>query len=391
MSFLSDLAHGNFGSLGSDIRDAPSSLASHPSQLYETLGGVAALATGGLALGGLAGLGGGELALGGLGEIGTGAAGEGGGILTGGAALGLDQGALTAVPGSVAGASPFDIGAAGIDQYLNPAAAGITGSGIEGGIPSGFLAGSGITDVGALPGTTGLEGSLAGGVQPVTAGGVTGVSSSGTTLGGTTAAATGTGAPTSAWSQFANDPLGTLGNGAVKSVTSNPLGIGAGLAGLGYSIYAGQKTDKNVAALETQATLQAQQGQQLESYLQTGTLPPGLAAQMSQAVAANKARIISNYAAQGQSTDPTKNSALAQDLNSVDMQAQAMQGQIATQLLSSGQNAVNMSDQLYQSLAQIDMTQAQNMGKAIANFASSLAGKTNVSVGGAGVTLQQAA
>ena len=54
MSFLSDLVEGHFSNLGTDISHAGSSLMSHPSELYETLGGAAALATGGLALGALA-------------------------------------------------------------------------------------------------------------------------------------------------------------------------------------------------------------------------------------------------------------------------------------------------------------------------------------------------
>ena len=53
MSFFSDLFEGNFSNLGTDVTHAPESLANNPTELEETLGGVAALATGGLALGGL--------------------------------------------------------------------------------------------------------------------------------------------------------------------------------------------------------------------------------------------------------------------------------------------------------------------------------------------------
>ena len=71
MSFFSDLFEGNFSNLGTDVTHAPESLANNPTELEETLGGVAALATGGLALGGLGALGG---AAAGLGDIGAGAA-----------------------------------------------------------------------------------------------------------------------------------------------------------------------------------------------------------------------------------------------------------------------------------------------------------------------------
>ena len=44
MSFLTDLFEGNFGNLGTDITNAPSSLAAHPDQLAETIGAGALVA-----------------------------------------------------------------------------------------------------------------------------------------------------------------------------------------------------------------------------------------------------------------------------------------------------------------------------------------------------------
>jgi hypothetical protein len=55
MSFFTDLFEGNFGNLGNDITHAPSSLASHPDQLAETLGVVGLGVGGALGLGALAG------------------------------------------------------------------------------------------------------------------------------------------------------------------------------------------------------------------------------------------------------------------------------------------------------------------------------------------------
>jgi hypothetical protein len=73
MSFFSDLFEGNFSNLGTDITHAPSSLAAHPDQLAETLGG-AALLTGGALLGPdlIAGLGAGAA------DVGAGAAADAG-------------------------------------------------------------------------------------------------------------------------------------------------------------------------------------------------------------------------------------------------------------------------------------------------------------------------
>lgn len=109
MSFFSDLFEGNFGNLGTDITHAPSSLASHPDQLAETLGATA-LIGGGLffapEIGGALGLGGAEAAAGGglaadlgIGDIGAAAAADS----LGAGALGADVGAdaLAFAPESV--------------------------------------------------------------------------------------------------------------------------------------------------------------------------------------------------------------------------------------------------------------------------------------------------
>src|ERR1700678_1767961 len=127
MSFFSDLFEGNFSNLGTDVTHAPESLANNPTELEETLGGVGALATGGLALGGLGALGG---AAAGLGDIGAGAAeGAGSGILTGGDALGLSPDVFAA-GNAAAGAGGFGDVAAGAEtsgiDAINAAAPPIT-------------------------------------------------------------------------------------------------------------------------------------------------------------------------------------------------------------------------------------------------------------------------
>src|SRR5271154_3978359 len=121
MSFLTDLFEGHFSSLGTDITHAGSSLASHPDELAETLGGAAALATGGLALGG---------GLGALGGLFGGAADTG--ILTGGDALGISAGDFATA--SQAGEATLDATAG--DAGL-PAASSLTAGGpVAGGLPA---------------------------------------------------------------------------------------------------------------------------------------------------------------------------------------------------------------------------------------------------------------
>ena len=121
MSFFSDLFEGNFSNLGTDVTHAPESLANNPTELEETLGGVAALATGGLALGGLGALGG---AAAGLGDVGAGAAEGGAGALASGTASGADIAGTSALgfADATGDAGAGGAGAGAIDAALSPSA-----------------------------------------------------------------------------------------------------------------------------------------------------------------------------------------------------------------------------------------------------------------------------
>lgn len=167
------------------------------------------------------------------------------------------------------------------------------------------------------------------------------------------------------------------------SVMKNPLGLALSAGGLGYSVLAGQKQSAATKALEAQAAGQNATANQLSSYLTSGTLPPGLQASVDQATQSAKATAIANAAQQGLPTDPTQNSALAARLSQIDQQGPIVAAQIAQQLLQSGATYAGLSDQLYTQLAQIDQTQTQQVGKAIANMASALnTGGTKIQIGG---------
>lgn len=174
--------------------------------------------------------------------------------------------------------------------------------------------------------------------------------------------------------------LDNLLGGATSSITKNPLGVGLAAAGLGLNLAQGQKQSAAVKAMADQAAAQAAQGATLSSYLEKGTLPPAVQANLTQAKQAAKARILSNYANTPGGADPSKNSALAQELNNLDIQAIASAASIEQQLLQSGQSAAGLSSNLYAQLAQIDATQTANMGKAIANFASALSPSPGVTL-----------
>jgi hypothetical protein len=221
---------------------------------------------------------------------------------------------------------------------------------------------------------------------------------------GTPGASTaGSAAGTAAKSTSIGDLLSKAGTGALDSVTKNPLGIALGAGGLGYNILQGQKQSANQKALSADAatatansTALTQQGEALTQYLQSGTLPDAYMKQVDQAIADAKTSAISNAAANGQPTDPTKNTSLAATLAGIDNQKSGMISQVAQTLFSSGaslinagQGAAGLSGGLYQALVQNDTTQAANTGKAIATLAAALSGKSQANLGGTTIQLSQ--
>lgn len=163
--------------------------------------------------------------------------------------------------------------------------------------------------------------------------------------------------------------LESIGQGITNSINKNPLGIGLAAAGLGYSVANSNKSSAAVDAMKDQSARLDATGQKLASYLTNGDLPPGLQQSMARATADAKAKVISNFAAQGLSTDPKQNTALAKNLAAIDQQAVISTAQIGQQLMTTGATYSGLSSGLYSQLAQIDATQQANLGKAIASMA----------------------
>ena len=363
MSFLSDLFQGNTSALGGDLWGSPT-------KDLETIGGV--LGLGGLGLG-AAGL------LGGLGGAAAGGAAAGAplDLLAGGAAAGTADAAAVGTDLGITGATgalDFTGGATDALSLLDPAAGGLASD-------------SGVAAIdAAVP-----LGDTASAVTP-------GLSS--TDLAGIT---TNYGVDTNVADLPPSSPsfFQQLVQGATNSVTKNPLGILASGAGLGLSILRGNQTDPNQAALQNEAPGLAAQGaaltasgQQLQTYLTNGTLPPGQQAAVTQAVQAAKARIIQNHASNGENTDPTQNSALAQELSAADQNGVVMAGQLeqqlfssGTQLLQTGLSETGLSEQIYETLVKMDQTNNNALMASIASMAAALGGGTRLSIGGQGVTV----
>jgi hypothetical protein len=393
MSFFSDLTSGNFSNLGHDLN--PENIFSDTTKdiggantIPELLGlGALALPFAAPAIGaGLSGVGA-DLGLSGLGSV-----------------------ASTAAPLSLADASA---GVEGVGGALGDVGeAGAAGAG--GGFDLSTL-GPGAATAGATPGAA--TGALPDWLSGATIG--TGVNpSDATSAFGANPFATATSPVAAGATSGAASPgvLGSISNflapAASALKTAAPV---IGLAGLGANLYSGYQQNQQLKALNAQEQQNAAQaasisaadtaaaqplltsGESLTQYLATGTLPPAFQAQLQQQIAAQRASIIQGYASRGMSTNPQQNSQLNQDLNNVNLQAEALQANLestlntagtqligtANNLLSSGLSALQISAELPLQVAQLNNQLNAQMATAISSFAAALNGSGTKS----GVTL----
>jgi len=325
VSFLSDAFHGDFDKLGTDLSHAGSSLMHHPSELYETIGGAAALATGGLALGALAPE---------AGLLGAGAA--GGDILTGGAALGLS-------PEAAAASGGFEAAGAGAET------AGALGYGTAG--------------------LTNAAGESLGSINPL----AQGSADIGSSLGAESASVGKAGAAAAEQPGFFSGITDSLMHPTLPGVAKGAGVLAAG-AGLGMNLLHGDQVDPNQQKIQDMAAQLGSQGQVLESYLKTGKLPPALQAQLDQWEASKKAQIIAGAAARGQPTDPRLNSALAQDLSNLKLQGIAQMAETQVNLLNTGIKETGMSMELYTMLTKLGREDDKALMDSIGKMAMALSG-----------------
>lgn len=365
MSFLSDLAHGNFGNLGHDLA---------PSNVFSDFGADTkkALSNPWVDVGIAAGLG--ALTLGAgdlLGAALLPTASEG--IV--GAAAGE-----AAVPSLGAAFGGIDAAAAGAGDVLSggntalPYAAPDIGAGAPGAVPGGD---SGLGAINTslatapTPTPTASLASAAAGPGDLSTIGPGALAPPTDLTPPPAAAAPGAAAPGAAAPAAATpgspglfpslQPTGFVG-ATLKEVA--PI---AGLGGLGYNLYSGYQQKKQLAqtaqaeasaasaanATANQERAIAQplfgEGTNLMTYISSGTLPPQFQSQVDQIVASQKAKIIQGYASRGMSSDPRQNSALAQDLNNVDAQALTLKTNTEATLATAGNGMVQQANQLLNS------------------------------------------
>jgi hypothetical protein len=181
------------------------------------------------------------------------------------------------------------------------------------------------------------------------------------------------------------DPAGNLLPGAANLSTGGAGGVGSLLgknaswllpaAVLGYDALKSSQGLGNIPGynnLTSTANQLGTQGAQLASYLQSGTLPPGVQGSLNQAGAAAVATIKSRYAAMGGSGS----SAEAEDIANVQQTIAGQGAQIAQQLLTTGINESNLSASIYQQIMNANIQSDQQLGNALTTLAGAAARPT---------------
>jgi hypothetical protein len=137
-------------------------------------------------------------------------------------------------------------------------------------------------------------------------------------------------------------------------------------AALGTSALLGNAPAKGSAQVSQEAAQLSASGQELQTYLTNGTLPPGVQASITSAAQTAKAAVRAQYAKMGMSGS----SAELADLSHVDTTAMSSGVDIATKLMSQGVADTQISAQLYGEL----MNNAISSDKSLVSALSALSG-----------------
>ena len=190
-------------------------------------------------------------------------------------------------------------------------------------------------------------------------------------VGGSQPAAAPEPGPTSAIGKFLADPGLKTGGDALSS-NANWLAPAALIGYQGLKANAGLSGVPGYGALSSTAAQLGAQGQQLQNYLTSGTLPPGVQQSLTQAGSAAKAAIRSQYASHGMSGS----SAEQADLAAVDQTIVTKGVGIATTLLTQGVSESNLSAQLYSKILSANLQNDAALGTALSTLAGASARPT---------------
>lgn len=278
---------------------------------------------------------------------------------------------------------PIDAGAAGGSSFapsadtiqLASAGTGATATDAGGGLPAGGGGGFDVRTGGApagLPGdvsATNFDFGAAPNIKPALGGALEAPLGSG----GAAPAGTGTGSGSGSAASLLQD----LGVGpSTSNIIGKNLGPLVAAGGLGASLLTApsgvtaKQTSADISALTKQAGDLAAAGTANQGYLQSGTLPPGAQAAVSQATQAAKAHVRSQFSSLGL----TGSTMEAQALNNIESQAAQQVFDIGNKLVSTGLTQTQLSNQLYEQLISLGGQQTASTQSAIAALAASLSG-----------------
>lgn len=179
------------------------------------------------------------------------------------------------------------------------------------------------------------------------------------------------------------------GGGALPWVTAlaGPAVAGGGLIydiGKQMGWWGGNTPYPGQQEIQDQAAKDALQSQQLESYIMSGTLPPGMEAQSRADQAAVGAGMASDLASTGVDVASHRG-----DIATREAMVKAQNQKVAADLFRQGVDLSKMSSDLYKQIMDQAIQQDQQLSSAIGNFASALATVatplTGLATGGASV------
>jgi hypothetical protein len=163
------------------------------------------------------------------------------------------------------------------------------------------------------------------------------------------------------------DGTGILGTGISPG---QGLAAGVAAAGLGYNLL--QKNSiPGLSQIENLASTSASQGQILQKYLQTGTLPPAVQQSIDAATKSGITAIKAKYASMGVAPGSSDE---VQAIAQLQQQAVIQGATLADQLLSQGISESQLSGTLYNDLVSANTALNTQTGQAISALAGALAG-----------------
>ena len=171
--------------------------------------------------------------------------------------------------------------------------------------------------------------------------------------------------------------------GILGSGISTGQALGAALAGGGLIYDMSQKNSiPGQAALTSEASTLSTEAQQLQNYVTTGTLPPGVSTVLTQVQQGLVNQIKAKYASLGMSGSTAEQ----QDINNAALQVQSQGATQALNLMNQGVSLAQLAGQLQTTLLNTNVQQNQQTVTSIGQLAAALAGG-----GGATIKLAPAA